>query len=83
MFDLIHAHNVEHITLSTIVATLLLKKPIVCKIPTSGDISRITEEDVAHFSQWKTIGKFIETKVRLFLLRKTDNDHRYQPGNYC
>lgn len=44
-FDLLHSHNVEHITLAAILATRLLHKPIICKVPSVGDITRGVAEN--------------------------------------
>jgi len=39
-FDILHAHNVQHITLAAILAARIVNRPILCKIPSAGDISR-------------------------------------------
>lgn len=45
-FDLIHAHSVEHITLGALVASKLVGFPVICKVPTAGDVTRdIVDED--------------------------------------
>lgn len=62
-FDVLHCHSVEHISLAAILAARLIGRPIICKVPTAGDLTR-------QGFPYANLPWYVRLARRIFFIRK-------------